>query len=413
MSMLFQSVLCDVGTGKAFDQTLYYILCAVLSIGVLVGIYLMSKVKLSVIGNRFSAVCMLLAIVLTLIYNDILPVWVLYIALAAGAVIGFILSVRVKMIQMPQMVALLNGLGGAASAIVGAFAVFGIGTADTDPFSNITAALALAVGMLTLTGSLVAAGKLHRVLPQKPVVYRGHRAMTTASLLIMLIGVVVFGVIRYDPVVALIIFVVELLISGFFGYIFAIRVGGADMPITISLLNSFSGVAGAIAGLAIDDLLLVAVGGIVGASGLLLTQIMCRSMNRKLLDILLGKTTAKNTSADKNAVKLEKTLPAKTAVSIRETCDIAKVSYRSHFAGICLENAVIMRCDVIEHIVNFFWQLCTVLFEFRSYHFNSAERTNASLQRFIGLKSHDDILTRNDVSRSVSVNSHNSACINL
>jgi NAD/NADP transhydrogenase beta subunit len=82
--MLFQSVLCDVGTGKAFDQTLYYILCAVLSIGVLVGIYLMSKVKLSVIGNRFSAVCMLLAIVLTLIYNDILPVWVLYIALAAG-----------------------------------------------------------------------------------------------------------------------------------------------------------------------------------------------------------------------------------------------------------------------------------------------------------------------------------------
>ena len=315
MSMLFQSVLCDVGTGKAFDQTLYYILCAVLSIGVLVGIYLMSKVKLSVIGNRFSAVCMLLAIVLTLIYNDILPVWVLYIALAAGAVIGFILSVRVKMIQMPQMVALLNGLGGAASAIVGAFAVFGIGTADTDPFSNITAALALAVGMLTLTGSLVAAGKLHRVLPQKPVVYRGHRAMTTASLLIMLIGVVVFGVIRYDPVVALIIFVVELLISGFFGYIFAIRVGGADMPITISLLNSFSGVAGAIAGLAIDDLLLVAVGGIVGASGLLLTQIMCRSMNRKLLDILLGKTTAKNTSADKNAVKLEKALPAKTAVS--------------------------------------------------------------------------------------------------
>lgn len=98
-------------------------------------------------------------------------------------------------------------------------------------------------------------------------------------------------------------------ISGFFGYIFAIRVGGADMPITISLLNSLSGVAGAIAGLAINDLLLVAVGGIVGASGLLLTQIMCKAMNRKLGAILLGGTSsndnAQKTAPEKVEVKAE------------------------------------------------------------------------------------------------------------
>ncbi|MEG1923954.1 MAG: NAD(P)(+) transhydrogenase (Re/Si-specific) subunit beta, partial [Clostridia bacterium] len=267
------------------NQYVYYALCAVLTGGVMLGIYLMSKVQKSVIGNRLSAVCMLLAIILTLVYNNILSVWVLYIALAVGTIIGIYMSVKIKMIQMPQMVALLNGLGGAASAIVGGFAMFAIGT-GMDPFSKVTSAVALAVGLLTLVGSLVAAGKLHKILPQKPVVYKGHQLMTTLSLILIFVGVVVFAILKWTPSVALTFFLIELVVSVFFGYIFAIRVGGADMPITISLLNAFSGVAGAIAGLAINDLLLVAVGGIVGASGLLLTQIMCKSMNRKLMDIM-------------------------------------------------------------------------------------------------------------------------------
>ena len=289
----------------SITRIMYYSICAALSVLVLVGIALMSKVKLSVVGNRLSAICMALGVLLTLIYNAILPIWTLYVGLVLGGVIGYILAKRVKMIQMPQMVALLNGLGGAASAIVGAFAMFGVGT-GLDIFSCVTSALALAVGMLTLTGSLVAAGKLHKVLPQKPIIYKGHQAMTTGSLIGMVISLalyVVFVVVgnSFFGALPIVFAVLTLLLSSFFGFIFAIRVGGADMPITISLLNSFSGVAGAIAGLAISDLLLVAVGGIVGASGLLLTQIMCRSMNRHIMDILLGKTSAQPSA--KPAVK--------------------------------------------------------------------------------------------------------------
>ena len=145
----------------------------------------------------------------------------------------------------------------------------------------------MVVGMLTLTGSVVAAMKLEEMMKQKPIVLRGHAVWTMGSLLFSLACVVGLTM---DPSM-LWLCAPCLLLSGVFGVLFAVRVGGADMPITISLLNSFSGVAGGIAGVAIADPLLVAVGGIVGSSGLLLTQIMCKAMNRHLFDILLGKTS--------------------------------------------------------------------------------------------------------------------------
>ena len=309
----------------------YYGLCAVLSVGVMTGIALMSKVKLSPIGNRFSAVCMTLGIVLTLIVNKILPVWSLYIGLVLGGAIGAVLAKRVKMIQMPQMVALLNGLGGAASAIVGGFAMMGVGS-GLDYFSKTTAALALAVGALTLTGSLVAAGKLHKVLPQKPVIYKGHQAMTIGSIVLMLAAVAAYIALPAELKYMGGMLAAIAVISGFFGFIFAIRVGGADMPITISLLNSFSGVAGAIAGLAINDLLLVAVGGIVGASGLLLTKIMCKAMNRSLFAILTGKTSAQPKKEDeKKAAATERVSPE---IKTEKSCGIKKeINYAAALKG--------------------------------------------------------------------------------
>ena len=264
-----------------------------LSIFVLIGIAMMSKVAISKIGNRVSAIAMLLAIVITIVYNNIGNVWSMYIGLALGTVFGLILATKVKMIEMPQMVALLNGLGGAASALVGAFAMAGIGS-GFDVFSKITASLALAVGAITLLGSLVAAGKLHKILPQKPIVYKHHQFWTMACLFLTIISMVAYCLLANEGETYYIAGGIALvtIFAGLFGFVFSIRVGGADMPITISLLNSLSGVAGAIAGLAINDLLLVAVGGIVGASGLLLTQIMCKAMNRSLGSILLGKTSA-------------------------------------------------------------------------------------------------------------------------
>ena len=251
---------------------LQIIISAVLAVLVLAGISMMSKVKTAVAGNLLSAFAMLCGIVGTLFFAGVVSVWTIYVSILIG-----------QMIQMPQTVALFNGLGGGASALVGLLSVHG-----DSAFVRFTALLAVAVGMVTLVGSLVAAGKLHRVLPQKPVVWKAH-ALCTLLFLALTLAFVVAG--AFVQGIGLTVCLVGAFVcASLFGLWFSLRVGGADMPITISLLNSLSGVAGSIAGMAIGDVFLVAVGGIVGASGLLLTQIMCRAMNRKLMSILTGGT---------------------------------------------------------------------------------------------------------------------------
>ena len=276
------------------DQTLIYVISSLLSLLVMVGIALMSKVRYASLGNSLSALAILAGIVFTLLTKEnngipIITAWTLYPSLAIGALIGGLFATRVKMIQMPQLVALLNGLGGGASALVGILSVAGIGERlAATAFSNFTGYLAIGIGLITLVGSLVAAGKLHRLLPQKPQVWAFHSMATVLSLVVMAILILIGTFSQYEGMPVFWLIAGVAIFSSLFGLYFSIRVGGADMPITISLLNSLSGVAGAIAGMAIGDVLLVAVGGIVGASGLLLTQIMCRAMNRSLLSILLG-----------------------------------------------------------------------------------------------------------------------------
>lgn len=283
----------------------YYIVCGVLVCGVLSGIAMMSRVKAAAAGNAVSAACIAAAIFVTLYKYHLLTQAGLWICLALGLAVGLVCACRVRMIQMPQAVALLNGFGGAASALVAAVSLLG---GLKGIFSLVTAGLALAVGMITLTGSLIAAGKLQKLISQRPVVWKGHSAIVGIAIALTLLTVALTAI-PAVPVWASILLCVGF--SGFFGAAFAIRVGGADMPITISLLNSLSGVAGAIAGMAIGDPLLVAIGGVVGASGLLLTQIMCRAMNRRLVDILLGKTSIPVKKRD-----------AKSAVPSQEAWDV-------------------------------------------------------------------------------------------
>lgn len=279
------------------SDTIYIIICILLSVTVLIGISLMSKVKTAVAGNLISALSVFSGIVITLIHHGIIAIWSVYLFILVGILIGTFLAVRVKMIQMPQLVALLNGIGGMASALVGFLSLLGLGVVKGEypAFESTTSMLAIIVGLVTFSGSMVAAGKLHKLLPQKPVILKNHAAILNISL-VVLIGVVLVSAFSMDSSYWLLFAVIaSIVVSSFFGYAFAIRVGGADMPITISLLNSLSGVAGAIAGMAVNELLLVSVGGIVGASGLLLTQIMCRAMNRSLVDILTGKTSLSKT----------------------------------------------------------------------------------------------------------------------
>lgn len=306
-------------------NTLYYIICGVLAVAVLVGIAMMSKVKTAAAGNLLSACAMAAAILVVLGRGGLLASAGLWISIILGLALGALLAYRVKMIQMPQMVALLNGLGGAASALV---AIVSLLTGLSGAFNLITAVLALVIGLVTLSGSLVAAGKLAKLLSQRPVVLAGHRMWVGLTLILSLVAVALATVLPL-PVVLILGVVASLL----FGIFFSIRVGGADMPITISLLNSLSGVAGAIAGMAIDEPLLVAVGGIVGASGLLLTQIMCKAMNRGLSDILLGKTSV---AAKPGEPAAETAAPAEAAA---ETSAEAAAPAPQHDAGEALRNA--------------------------------------------------------------------------
>ncbi len=280
----------------------YKIVSILLAALVLGGLKLMSSPKTAVKGNRLGALSMLASVALVLWTNNILTVPLLWAAILVGSSIGVIMGQKVAMIQMPQMVALLNGLGGGASALVALVEILGKPQA-MDWFSKLTGELALIVGAVTLTGSLIAAGKLDRRLNQKPVVLPNHSVYSTGSLVLM--GALSLAAIPAASSAFVSISFVVLFLGLGYGILFAIRVGGADMPVTISLLNSFSGLAGSICGFTIGEPLLVAVGAIVGASGLILTQIMCRAMNRSLGDVLSG-SASKGKKADKPGTAVPK-----------------------------------------------------------------------------------------------------------
>ena len=267
------------------SDPLYYSLCAVLLFGVMAGIALLSRVKTASLGNGLSALCMAAAIIVVLRRYDLFSLGGLWICLIIGLALGLWGAAKVKMIQMPQAVALLNGFGGAASALVAAVYVW-----DRSPgngFAYTAAALALAVGWLTFSGSMVAAGKLHNRIRQQPLIWPGHSPILLLCLSLMAILICLLPLWQPGRITAAVLLT---LVALFFGIAFALRIGGADMPIAISLLNALSGTAGAIAGMTVNEPLLVAIGSVVGASGIILTQIMCRNMNRRLAEILTGAT---------------------------------------------------------------------------------------------------------------------------
>ncbi|MFA5533289.1 MAG: NAD(P)(+) transhydrogenase (Re/Si-specific) subunit beta, partial [Mariniphaga sp.] len=253
------SLIIVFSTASLLSDAVYYILCALLAVAVLLGIHLMSRVETAKRGNQLSAMAIAVGIIVTLIKKDILPVWLIYPGMLVGLTIGLILAKRVKMIQMPQLVALLNGIGGAASAIVASFALVSLYNGD-EIFGKAASSLAIAVGTITLFGSLIAAGKLHKLLDQKPVVLPFHQPAALILLFMLAIAVLLGG---FSHILSISYVLISMIVAAAaFGIVFSVRVGGADMPITISLLNSMSGVAAAITGFAVNDVLLVAVGGI-------------------------------------------------------------------------------------------------------------------------------------------------------
>jgi len=262
----------------------------VLAVAILLGIRLMGAPETAVRGNRLAALSLLTAILLVLWSQELLALPLVLVSLLAGAVLGLVLAVRVTMLQMPQLVALLNGLGGAASLLT-AFAAAEVSAHAGNLYDLVTGGLAVAVGGVTLSGSLVAAAKLHRLLPQQPLRFPLGVRIAGAILIVLFVLLITLGGGLGGPGIMM---GLTLLAAGalVFGALFALPVGGADMPITISLLNATSGIAASICGFVVDDAFLVAAGAVVGAAGLILTRVMCAAINRSLLQVLTGATMA-------------------------------------------------------------------------------------------------------------------------
>jgi NAD(P) transhydrogenase subunit beta len=260
-------------------SSIAYVLASVLFI---LGIKKLSHPKTARDGNFIAASGMLIAIVATLVFYSNIDFQLILIGMAIGAIIGATFAIKVEMTQMPQMVAIFNGFGGGASALIASAEFLSSGNINTFTLSTIM--ISIFVGTLTLTGSFIAFGKLQGFISGQPIVFLGQQALN-AVLALVLLAISVFvvqtsGEMNY--------FYGVIAISAILGITLTIPIGGADMPVVISLLNSYSGVAAAATGFVLMNNGLIISGALVGASGLILTNIMCKGMNRSLANVIFG-----------------------------------------------------------------------------------------------------------------------------
>ena len=261
---------------------LAYLIAAMLFI---FGIMGLTSPRTAVRGNLLGALGMLLAIVATVWQLEILPIGVAAVGMAVGAALGWIMAVKVQMTQMPQFVALFNGFGGLASLLVaGAEVLKGFALTADPRVATFAAAMTGLIGAVTFTGSMVAAGKLQELqMLRKPWTFPGQQIVNGLLLLLCLIlaGVMLLQGSGWP-------YFLLVLLAGVLGLLLVVPIGGADMPVVIALLNSYSGLAAAAAGFVISNTVLIISGSLVGASGIILTAIMCKAMNRSLANVLFG-----------------------------------------------------------------------------------------------------------------------------
>ena len=258
---------------------IFYVLASVLFI---LGIKKLSHPKTARSGNFLSACGMFVAIVSTLIANDSIDLQMIVVGMIIGSAIGALFAQKVEMTQMPQMVAIFNGFGGSASALVAAAEFLNSGSISTFTLSSIM--VSIFVGTLTFTGSFIAFGKLQGFISGQPIVFLGQQAFN-AILALALLG---FGISTVITPSEINYFYGLIILSAVLGITLTIPIGGADMPVVISLLNSYSGVAAAATGFVLMNNGLIISGALVGASGLILTNIMCKGMNRSLANVIFG-----------------------------------------------------------------------------------------------------------------------------
>jgi len=247
------------------------------------GLKKLSSPKTARMGNLYSSIGMLLAIVVTLLDQNVLTYEWIIIGGVIGSLIGAVLALKIKMTGMPQMVGLLNGFGGGASLLVALSEYYKI-TPVMPLNTGIAIVLSLLIGSVTFTGSLIAFGKLQGLVTGKVVHYPGQH-LINVLLFVFVLGAGVY--VLMNPANATLVLIIAI-VSLVLGVLLVLPIGGADMPVAISLLNSYSGLAAATTGFILENNVLIIAGALVGASGIILTLIMCRGMNRSLMNVVLG-----------------------------------------------------------------------------------------------------------------------------
>ena len=254
------------------------------------GLKMLSHPKTARRGNLIASLGMLIAIIATVILGTNLDFKMIGVAMVIGSVIGVFFAVRVEMTQMPQLVAMFNGFGGGASALVASsefLKVYGT-SLEASTFLLVSITLSVLVGTLTFTGSFIAFGKLQGIVTTKPVTFPGQQPLNALLAIVIIVAAYML------PTYGMNSFYVIVALSALLGVLLVIPIGGADMPVVISLLNSYSGIAAAMTGFVLVGSVpaagnaLIICGSLVGASGMILTQIMCKGMNRSLANVIFG-----------------------------------------------------------------------------------------------------------------------------
>jgi NAD(P) transhydrogenase subunit beta len=268
------------------SQTTSNLLYLVTIICFILALRFLSSPRRARLGNRIGAVGMAIAIIVTALQTGVHVGWVMIVGGAIGAVFGAVAARRVKMTAMPQMVALFNGVGGGAAALVGLAEFHNIAPEPGRLHGDVSLAIVLAalIGSISFAGSMVAFSKLQELIQGRPITYPGQQVVNLALLAaILAAGIAIVAGAEQQ-------WLLVVLLGGalVFGVMFVLPIGGADMPVVISLLNAFTGLAAAATGFELGSNVLIVSGALVGASGTLLTMLMGRAMNRSLGNVLFG-----------------------------------------------------------------------------------------------------------------------------
>ena len=274
-----------------------YLIASILFI---LGLKGLTHPRTAVRGNLMGAIGMLLAAVVTLLDQRILAVELIFIALVVGTIIGAALAIKIQMTAMPELVAIFNGFGGGASALVAGAILVGTGVSQGVPLAQMTTATVASglIGSVTFWGSLVAFGKLKGLISGNAIVIPGQHIFNG---LLLLAALLLGGLLVADPATTGTYWIL-VAVASLLGILIIIPIGGADMPVAIAFLNAFSGLAAAATGFVLSNNVLIITGSLVGAAGTILTLIMCRAMNRSLANVLfagVGAAVQDRSAADK------------------------------------------------------------------------------------------------------------------